>query len=340
MNKFIHICPDEKFISAAISQFTEVDKENHLFIIISKKKKLDFLKDERYIILTPLKLYFYMILNFNELKNKIIVLHSAKKYSKIATLLSPSKCKIVWIGFGYDYYNEPSPKKHKKYIEKAFLKRIDFFSPVLTNEIKIVKSKYPYFKAKLLDWNYDVVSFFWKKDIPKMSDSILLGNSATETNNHFEIITLLNKIKEKKKIILPLSYGSHLYKDKILDILNQSNLNTQPLLDYINIEDYYNIISGCSHVIMNHDRQQAYGNIMILLYSGSKLFLKKQNPLYTYLSESGFIIYTIDELQYEIKSRLTKECIMHNRELALSLYSRINFLNRTRRFIKTIEKND
>ena len=50
-----------------------------------------------------------------------------------------------------------------------------------------------------------------KKSPPKDEKqiiNILIGNSATETNNHIEVLDLLSKFKnEDIKIYVPLSYG-------------------------------------------------------------------------------------------------------------------------------------
>jgi len=340
MIKYIHICPDEKFINAAMLQFNEVNKQENFFIIVNDNDKLTYVDSKNCLMLRPAALYLFILKNFFSLRKKTIILHSVKKFSKIATMLLPPGCKVVWIGFGFDYYGYIKYSKFnffKKITEFLFLKKIDFFSPVLINEYDLIRNSVPYFKPQILDWNYDVVTFYWDTILPIMEYKILIGNSATITNNHIEILTILEKLNLKCEIVVPLSYGSVDYKNEILSILESIDLETRPLLDYMDINDYYNEICSCSHVIMNHSRQQAYGNIMIALFAGCKIFLRRENPLYEYLKTSGFYIYTIDDIEQEITSKLIINEKEHNQKLAKYLYSKTRFLSRTKYFTELVK---
>ncbi|MGP4883030.1 hypothetical protein ACTXQV_67810, partial [Klebsiella pneumoniae] len=60
-----------------------------------------------------------------------------------------------------------------------------------------------------------------------------------------------------------------------------------PVVDYMPIQQYVGILINCGFVIMNHVRQQALGNILIMLYLGAKVFLREENPVYTFLKNHG-----------------------------------------------------
>ncbi|MEX5892182.1 TDP-N-acetylfucosamine:lipid II N-acetylfucosaminyltransferase [Providencia vermicola] len=339
--QFIHICPDEKFIDSAISLFKEVDEGNHTFIIVSKEKSLRYIKSKNVKTLSPIKLYVHILRNRTVLRNKVIILHSSPRFSKIVTLILHKETKIVWIGFGYDYYcykNNNSSNYIKATLNHLFLKRVDFFSPVLEEEYNIVKDFEPNFSAQLLSWNYDVISNFLKSDITINNKNILLGNSATLTNNHFDILYKLPDLNldENRKIIIPLSYGSNEYKSQIIEYINSSSLNIIPINDFINQHEYYELLSSCSHVIMNHDRQQAYGNIMMSLFLGAKIFMKKTNPLYNNLLNKGFYIYPVDDIKNGLIDDLDETKKSENKKLMLAYFSRECFLSRTKDFIKCI----
>ncbi|MEY0174945.1 TDP-N-acetylfucosamine:lipid II N-acetylfucosaminyltransferase [Providencia rettgeri] len=335
--QFIHICPDEKFIDSAISLFREVDEGNHIFIIISKEKTLRFIKEKNIQILSPIKLYLCILRNRAIFRDKVIILHSSPRFAKIVTLLLHKETKIVWIGFGYDYYCYKNYNYNyiKATLNRLFLKRINFFSPVLEDEYNIVKDYEPHFSAKLLSWNYDVISDFLKKDITINNKNILLGNSATLTNNHFDILYKLPNLNldENRKIIIPLSYGSNEYKSKIIEYIDSSSLQIVPITKFISQYEYYELLSSCSHVIMNHDRQQAYGNIMMSLFLGAKIFMRKKNPLYSHLLNKGFHIYSTDNITDGLIENLDKRKQSENRKLMLTYFSRECFLLKTKKLI-------
>ena len=335
--KFIHICTDEKFIDSAISLFNTADTNNHEYIIVTKKENTVYVKNESVVKLTPLKLILYIIKNRWLLKNKVIVLHSTPRLSKLVTLLLPRKTIVVWIGFGHDYYCYVG-KTNEKFLLSCFLKRVDFFAPVLGAEYKIVKDFDEGFSAKLLNWNYDVITDFFGNKTRLDGNNILIGNSATISNNHFDVLNKIFKIDLglNRKVIIPLSYGSDKYKNDVIRYAESLPLDISPLTEFIDIDKYYEILASCSHVLMNHDRQQAYGNILMALYFGSKVFLKENNPLYLHLSEMGFCIFNIESVFDEINIPLGEEEKKLNERLLLKYFSRKEFVLRTKRMIEHI----
>jgi hypothetical protein len=127
-----------------------------------------------------------------------------------------------------------------------------------------------------------------------------LGNSATFTNNHIEAIDILEKImvSEKRKIIVPLNYGDPSYAEEICQIgKNQLGDPFVPLMDWLTLEEYNQKISQCGFVIMNHKRQQAFGNINTALYKGAKVFLRPENLLYKYYKSIGMKIFSVEDLE-------------------------------------------
>ncbi|CAG9431327.1 TDP-N-acetylfucosamine:lipid II N-acetylfucosaminyltransferase [Providencia alcalifaciens] len=338
--KYIHICPDEKFITPAAELFWEIDKENHEFIIYSKNKNLNYENKHNMKVFTPYSLIKHIIGNIDKFKHNIVIFHSVQRLPKLISLILPKDTITVWIGFGYDYYCYESKRRKSsllnEILDKLFLARINYFAPVLETEYELVKKHFPKFKAKLLDWNYDLISGFLKKEYYSYGENILLGNSATETNNHPEIIEILSELNVKKEIIIPLSYGSNNYKKKILSLIKSKKLSITPLTEYLAIDDYYSKLGSCSHVIMNHNRQQAYGNIAMALFMGSKIFLRRNNPLYEYLVKKGFTIYSIEDIPHEINTNLDEDIKNKNRALIEKFFSRNAFIEKTRNFISNI----
>jgi hypothetical protein len=82
---------------------------------------------------------------------------------------------------------------------------------------------------------------------------------------------------------------------------------------------------------MGHVRQQAMGTIYAMLFQGSKLFLYEDNPVYSFLKEMDFIVFSLDQLQEKpelLSFLLSLEEKVHNRKILLRHYSKKSSLDR------------
>ncbi len=131
------------------------------------------------------------------------------------------------------------------------------------------------------------------------SKLILLGNSGDPSNNHIDALILLSKIKNQDfSIVCPLSYGP--YPEYIKEVLKIGNQMFKkrfiPLLKFIEGDKYYQILDQIDISIMNHNRQQGFGNIRLLLFLKKKIYMKKQNPIYNHLIGRKVSVLTIEDL--------------------------------------------
>ena len=210
--------------------------------------------------------------------------------------------------------------KQEKNKQCQFLSRIDYMSVVLPSEYDAL-CKIKEFKAEYFPWQYvsnvkglgQVVHPF----VSESASTILFGNSATPTNNHIDIYALLKKRKIKNTCVVPLSYGDNYYKDLLFNVIGDDE-QFQLLLDFIPKDIYYKLLLSCRIGVFGHIRQQAMGNILILIRQGCKVYLYKDSIAYKYLHREGFIVFTIEEDLYptHIEKLLTKEEQQWNRNNA------------------------
>lgn len=76
------------------------------------------------------------------------------------------------------------------------------------------------------------------------------------------------------------------------------------------------MVLSCGNVIMNHVRQQAVGNIILMLYLGAKIYLRKENPIYSFLKENNFTVYLVEDILNDpsiLDKKLTIDEIESNR---------------------------
>lgn len=200
------------------------------------------------------------------------------------------------------------------------MRRSDYCGVLYEEEYKIVKRRLRT-NIKFLKFSYyPIEKMLGDTDTFISGNNILLGNSATYTNNHLEAITLLKKIElEGRYIIMPLSYGNSKYKEKvILESKGVFGSYFSPIVSFMPLLEYNAYIQSCGIVIMNHYRQQAVGNVLTMLWMGAKVYLDKRNSLFTYLRRIGVYVYELEEDLNEnnkdVFNSLTKEQQKHNRE--------------------------
>ena len=133
------------------------------------------------------------------------------------------------------------------------------------------------------------------------SDWILIGNNAHPSNNHLESLKLIDQ--SEKIAWLPLAYGSDDYRNNLTDLL-KGRPNTRLLTDALSLSEYLAQLQKCGVAILNHRRQQAFGNVVALIQQGSRIFLRRENAIASLLQHLDIYFEYIDDRQIEA-DRLT-----------------------------------
>ncbi len=157
-----------------------------------------------------------------------------------------------------------------------------------------------------------------------IGNNILLGNSGSYTNNHLESFTLLKQFDLKGiEVIAPLSYGRETYIAKTLEAGKKALGDTfHPLVDFMPLHVYNNYIQQCGIVIMNHYRQQAVGNVLVMIWMGAKVYLNESNTVYHFLKGIGVHVFSISK-ELNTNNPDALRCLntgqqLHNRQLLSS----------------------
>lgn len=224
---------------------------------------------------------------FTYLKNsdaKFTIINKIKKHRIIRSLY------YKYVNKTDDYYS----------VYELAHKRIDYFCTYIKEDYDLFQNYYPN-KLKYIEIGYFSIDQYLAGQpnlrISSIAKNILVGNSNSVENNHLDVFKTLNEIDFKGKVIVPLSYGNDTKYKKIV-IENGNKLlkdKFQPLLDFMQRDEYLKILSECSAAIFYHYRQQAMGNILALLYMGVRIYLSKNNPVYHYLKRNGIIVFDFDK---------------------------------------------
>lgn len=180
---------------------------------------------------------------------------------------------------------------------------LDLFR-VQENDVDLVKGGLPGLTARYMDGpHYYTTEDVLEKGGAEMSGhSILLGNSASATNNHIEAIDILRRVLPKGddavRVVVPLSYGNPRYADAIVGYGTKSLGSAfRPLREWMSLESYQRQLQDCGTVVMNHCRQQAYGNVAAALYKGARVFMRPENSTYQRFREMGLELFPVEALE-------------------------------------------
>ncbi len=128
---------------------------------------------------------------------------------------------------------------------------------------------------------------------------IQVGNSATRSNHHKEVFELLKRYKQEDiDVIVPLSYGNDTYKNEVIELGRQYFGSCFiPVTEYMDKKLYVNLLNKVDIGIFNVDRQQGMGNINILFSLGKKVFINRDNPMWSYYQSFGVTPYNIADIK-------------------------------------------
>lgn len=378
----LHLIEDDHFCPYAIRQFTTCSEDNNKFLLVipASDYKLKFIKDlNKTLVLVENSVeYQTFIKNLNQY-NAIISHNLLTSWKAEVIREAPDSTKIAWVFWGSELYSRrgftlqflgPATRKiYQGYIFKQKLKKLlyrlftkkkyslhyevpkDVFNKVsycLTdvNEDAIEAEKYFNTNFSSLWYNYYSIEETVGSLLPDTctGPNILLGNSASITNNHHEVIKLLSAIPlEGRKVIVPLSYGDNYiipvvkkYAHRLLDD------KFHPVETYVAREEYNRMIKDCTIAIFNHYRPQALGNIVTSLWLGARVYLSKRSLLYDYFTKIGIILFNVEEHltpeNSEALSRLPIETIRHNRGILNAVYGRDSMLSKVQQVMNILEK--
>ena len=353
----LHLVSDEKVINRAISHFEEVFPDNNFVVCFSDKNTKHVKIQKNIVFYTGGK---DVAIDFSKIHKVIIHFLGIDKIEFCNKFIKD--VPIYWIVWGGDLYNQLlTPKGYRlysydtvktigicfylRYIVSSVKFRLTSYSKIIT----FVKNKIDYVAAfddeyqllkewlhlpdrvKRFDFFYYPIDYILgkdlvDKDILPNSKKILCGNSASFTNNHVDTLKKLKKIIDKDStIIMPLSYsGTPKYINNVIKIGKRLYGNSfEPLTDFLPIEQYNNILQSASICVFSNWRQEAFGNIVISLYLGAKVYLTRRSPLLKTIIGLGCKIFAFEDAdtQESFNEQLSEDDKRHNREILKQLYN-------------------
>jgi hypothetical protein len=176
--------------------------------------------------------------------------------------------------------------------------RIDLIS-VCPEEMSLIRRALPGFPGEFHQiFSYSAEETFSAGPDRMDGPDLLIGNSATPTNNHLEIFDLLAQVElGNRRLITPLSYGDAGYGDAI-ERIGRARFGPRfvAIRDYRPLDGYLKTIGSCGVVLMNHVRQQGGTTIATALYKGARVYMRDANPAAGFYRKLGVELASIQEL--------------------------------------------
>ncbi len=328
----LHIVDNEKFLEKTITTFETIYPNKNSFLVGEEGRSfndLNALKARTQLVNEKINTESYnrMFLEMSE-KVSLIIFHNLYKTYKLE-LINKYKgiVKVAWVFWGAELYGlNPKYNSLLPFTEAAYMNSLPFVFKIKKGIFSRLKKRHYWtvFK-KALSTKIDYVLTNLEEDINLLESftntsnkrgwfsyysidaksietnlslykrNILIGNSSSETNNHFDTFNILSK-KEliDQKLYIPLTYGDKKYGQLVI---NKAKVlfgeHAMPMTDFLTLSEYTKIIDSCAVLIMNHTRQQAFNTIMIAIARGCKVFLREENSIYNALRKEGFIIFSI-----------------------------------------------
>lgn len=357
----LHLINDEKIVNRTIESYDSVLNNENVFIVFCNKDSYPFIPkyvhprsnvifyDERYDkIERDFGNFGKVLIHFLD-ENKINFIEKYVKHSPV----------IYWAIWGADIYSDLLQSRgyrlfspENSYLKRGKIKRnvlsfLNYYKIRARKKEKFIRERIDYIggdngdilllkkylgisKEKYLTFGYSYDVILGEKlkqcKVSENSKSILCGNSASYTNNQEYVLNFLKRmgVDSSYKVKMPLSYGGD--KEYITSIIEKGRLYFgecyTPILEFLPLEQYNQLFLDARICVYGSWRQEAFGNIVIALYLGSKIYMSRNNPLVYSLRELGFSLFIIEEATqktfFEPLSELDNK---KNRNLVIDLYS-------------------
>lgn len=295
---------DEPYIEFINKNF---DKKEHIFFTWGDYSHLNHDINNVFRIR---ELGLFSILQSILVSKKIIVHSLFVHWFVVMLLLIPNTLrKTYWIVWGGDLYCYKNRKKKIKYIlfeilRAHFIRNIRAICTLIEEDYYLARVWYNT-KAKYIQARYVLKDIAYANLVSKYPvkackyKQILVGNSATTENRHIEVFKLLEKYKnEELQILCPLSYGDSEYRKKVI---KEGSLifgnKFHPITTFMESKDYIKLLSTIDVAIFNNNRQQALGNLYLLMILKKKIYVDPLMPVWKNFTKNKINLYNINNIQ-------------------------------------------
>lgn len=328
--RFLHLTFDEKFIPFAQRTFETAHPGCNEYRVMARRRDARFVAPAPNVrFVSPW--YCLSPQLARDLENAdCLLVHYLNRWSARAIVRAPARVLTAWHGWGSDYYSLLAEYAERLYLPRTeawlhehaldrspvatrlraaarraverllfpdwaerALERLDVVS-MLPSEFELLRRTRPGLRARHHQLYYSSAeATFLPGPACMAGPDLLLGNSASPTNNHLDAFASLRRLDlGDRRLLVPLSYGNPAYADAVCHAgMAIFGHRFEPLREFLPPDEYARRIAGCGFVFMNHVRQEATGNVSIALLKGAKVFLRQENLLMPFYRGLGAVLH-------------------------------------------------
>ena len=246
--------------------------------------------------------------------------------SRTMSVLPAEKIVQVWKKSVHHRILQVLGKPNKFSFEKSF-SQFDHVASIFEKDVKEAEEVLGV-NAKLIRFAFlsleEMFSEDYLKNKPVLGNKIMVGHSGSPENNHLDVYHQIHHILPENQVTIlsPLSYGNPTFIKAVKSMgVEYFGDKFETLEDFIPRELYYKKLAEASIAIFNHKIQQAFGNILGLIFMGVKVFLNPENPIYIELSSHGIKVFDYSKMKKEdLLNPLSPEDVDSNRSIISMLF--------------------
>lgn len=322
----LHIVPDNTFINKFFDNLNEIGlAENNKLIVRTNEQVLKSVRHN--LPFAPLysSRFASLVGNTGSYEKVFIHYFSPLLYRWVA---SSKFNEVNWMVWGGDLYNLPSLDRlcYERMTWDRYMRK-DWSAQTLLYKLKINLTQTPFQKKayakikNILTWmdeeykfaiehlpvQADYQFFFYENQLPysqldalvpsvtsPKKRALIIGNSASPTNNHLDTIRVLENNHIDADLFVPVSYGDKRYISFLKNNLKFSRGNLEFIERYMPFDEYLNFLSASDGLIMNTIRPQGFGNILMMMYLGKPVFFNPNNISLPDLNRAGLKWSSLD----------------------------------------------
>ena len=275
-----------------------------------------------------------------------VVLHSLSS-PKIVTILFffpwvlPKCYWFIWGDDLYQYRNKATSVKARRNERrrKFVIKRLGGLVTYIEGDVKLAREWYgaggKYYECLLYPSNVFELppSTNTTPECGSGGVNILLGNSASASNNHLEVMQRMIPYKDYSFMLyVPLSYGSKEHARLVIQRGHELfGEKFKPVTNFMPYGEYVDFLLGMDVAIFNHSRQQAMGNTILLLGMGKTVYMRTDVPQWSFLTGLGLRLRDVEDFSFSEIDAKDKE---RNSEIVRNYFSRNNLVGQLKKVLE------
>jgi hypothetical protein len=215
--------------------------------------------------------------------------------------------KCFWVIWGGDLYTSLTDAitlklRLREAFKRPLIKRMGYLVTYVRGDVALARSLYKA-RGKVVECLMYPSNIVEPGKLPAPRKhgtcTILVGNSADDSNNHADIFEKLRALDDGQfEVLCPLSYGDAQYGAAVKaqgEALFGKRF--KPLMQMMPYEEYLELLAGVDIAIFAHRRQQAMGVTIALLGMGKKVFIRSDVPQWETFDALGLAVRPYESLE-------------------------------------------